>query len=58
MIRVRVTFRRFSDEGDRTDSLGNKFFGLPGGEDEAFDIYSVRIQKPGTMANKKLCYYT
>ena len=22
------------------------------------DIYSFRIQKPGTLSNKKLCYYT
>ena len=38
--------------------MGNKFLGLDGGEDEIMDIYSVRIQKPGTMVHKNLCYYT
>ena len=55
---VRVTFRRFSEEGDRVDSEGNKFFGLPMNEDEVIDLFSVRIQPPSSMSNKTLCYYT
>lgn len=41
-----------------TDSEGNKYFGLGMSEDFITDIYSVCIQKPGTMTQKKFCYYT
>ena len=55
---VRVTFRRFNEKGDKIDSEGNKYFGLGINEDEVIEIYSVRIQPPSSMSNKKLCYYT
>jgi hypothetical protein len=56
--RARVSFRRFSPDGDRKDSEGNFYFGLDINEDEWMDILSGRIQPPGTMVNKKLCYYS
>jgi hypothetical protein len=58
MRKVRVTYRRFAEDGDRVDSQGNKFFGLGISEDEWIDVLSSRIQKCGKMADTKLCYYT
>ena len=58
MKKVQVSFRRFSEEGDRTDSHGIKYFGLGPNEDEWMDVLSPRIQQDGKMAHKKLCYYT
>ena len=55
---MRVTYRRFAENGDREDSGNNKYFGLGPNEDEWIDLYSPRIQMCGSMANKKLCYYT
>lgn len=56
--KVRVTFRRFAENGDRVDSHGNRYFGLMPGEDEWLEVLSPRIQMNGKMVNRKLCYYT
>lgn len=58
IIRARVTFRRFSEEGDRVDTHGNKYFGLDINEDEWMEVTNGKIQPPGTMVHKKLCYYS
>lgn len=55
---MQVSFRRFAENGDRSDSEGNKYFGLGPNEDEWMDIFSPRIQQNGKMAHKKLCYYS
>ena len=55
--KVRVSYRVFHDTGDRTDSDGNKYFGLGPNEDEILDVMSPRIQKEGTM-RRKLCYFS
>lgn len=56
--KVRVTYRRFDENGDRTDTFGNRFFGLRAGEDEYIDVLSPRIQQSNTMTDMPLCYYT
>lgn len=48
--RVRVSFRRFSENGKKMDSDGNRYDGLGPNEDDWIDIYSCRIQRPGKMA--------
>lgn len=55
--KVRVTFRRFDENGDRVDSLGNRFFGLKS-EDEWIDVLSPRIQQSGKMSDIPFCSYT
>lgn len=55
--KVRVTFREFSEHGDKLDAEGRKYFGWGANEDEWLDIMSPRIQKPHTM-HKRLCYYS
>lgn len=55
--KVRVTFRRFDEHGDRVDSLGNRFFGLKS-EDEWIDVLSPRIQQNGKMSDIPFCSYT
>lgn len=31
--KIRVTYRRFAEKGDREDSFGNRYFGLKPSED-------------------------
>ena len=54
--RVRITFRRFSENGAKVDSEGNRYDGLGPNEDNWYDVLSCTIQKPG-MA-KELCLYS
>lgn len=49
--RVRISFRRFSDQGEKVDSLGYRYDGLGPNEDDWIDVLSYRIQKPGKMAH-------
>lgn len=48
--RVRVTFRRFSEQGEKVDSLGQRYDGLGPNEDDWIDVLSCRIQRPGKMS--------
>lgn len=56
--KIRVTFRRFSETGDRVDSHGNRYYGLLPGQDEWMQVLSPRIQMNGKMVCKKLCYFS
>lgn len=55
--RVRVSYRRFCEDGRKVDSDGNRYEGLGPNEDDWIDIYSCRIQRPGKMA-RELCEYS
>lgn len=48
--RARISYRRFSDNGQKVDSLGYKYDGLGPNEDDWIDVLSYRIQQPGKMA--------
>lgn len=55
--KVRVTFREFTEEGDKIDSDNRRYRGWGANEDEWFDVMSPRLRQPHTM-HKRLCYYS
>jgi hypothetical protein len=55
--RVRISFRRFSENGKKVDLDGNRYDGLGPNEDDWIDIFSSRIQKPNKMA-REFCEYS
>jgi len=50
MRKVYVGFRRFESDADKTDSKGRPYNGWSEKYDELIDPYSLRIQKPDTIA--------
>lgn len=52
MTMVKVGFRRYCEDGDKSDCMG-KFSGFTDTLDEFFGVHSLKIQKPFTQTTLK-----